>query len=77
MKTKYKHICFERDRQAEGKRKTQIWWIRGDKNDLLGRIEWYSPWREYVSNTNIIRLSQDCHLDIADFIKQLMEERGK
>lgn len=78
MKTKYKHIHFEDVSYLYHKRTTSTWYCLNGKNIQLGRIEWYSPWRQYCFTvyTGIV-LNAGCLKDIADFIKQLMEERKK
>ncbi len=83
MKTKYKHIQFIEStvwiKSSKNKRKTKVWEIIDSSNDdILGYVEWHSPWREYCSTTeDDVRISRSCHLDIADFIKQLMDIRKK
>jgi hypothetical protein len=74
MKTKYKYIHFE-DVTPQNK-KTQVWLCRNNRSYyLLATIKWYSRWRQYCSfgEPNTI-FNSSCHLDIADFLKQLNSE---
>jgi len=74
MKTEYKYIHFA---ISEKKPKTDVWDIRtNDTNDLLGQIKWYGAWRGYCVFTkdNVI-FHYGCWQDVADFWRQLNEER--
>ena len=48
-----------------------IWLIRNKRSkDILGHIEWYAPWRQYVTSFSESSVwSQDCLADISEFIK--------
>lgn len=73
MKTEFKHIYFEDISEEYPKRKTQVWICRSNsKDDFLGIVEWYSPWRQYCFNTedNII-LAKSCLIDIVYFVIHL------
>jgi hypothetical protein len=57
--------------------KTTVWTIHNNiTNDILGKIKWYGPWRQYCLHTidNVV-FNDGCLSDIIRFIKQLMEER--
>ena len=44
--------------------------------DILGRISWYSPWRQYCFTTFSDTVwNKDCLTTVETFIKQLMNER--
>ena len=61
-------------------RKTKIIQVRSKSNDdMLGVIQWYTHWRQYVFITysDNILLSTGCLKDITKFIENLMEERKK
>lgn len=76
MKTDYKYIKF--NQLDVPKRKTKVFEIRTNSNNFfLGCIEWDTGWRRYTfsNSTEPCKFSEDCLLDIAHFIKQLMEER--
>jgi hypothetical protein len=57
--------------------KTSIFDVRSKKGGyLLGRIVWYSHWRQYAfSPVGATVYSAGCLRDIADFIKSAMEKR--
>ena len=76
MKTEYKHIHFDDVSYLYPERKTQVWECLNEKADVLGRVKWYSSWRQYCFNCeDQIILAKSCLADIVDFIKQLMAER--
>ena len=56
-------------------RKTRDWRICArNGGSPLGRIEWYSAWRQYVLVPDEMTLwSVDCLTDIADAIKKIKE----
>ena len=76
MKTKYKYIFFEEDRKFDNK---PLYICRNNKSKSeLAMIFYYATWKQYCftqSGSDIV-LSQDCLLDIADFLKQLNGEKG-
>ena len=78
MKIKYKHIEFMQI--ANPNRKTSKWEIHNHQTgDWLGSVQWDRAWRQYVSITpgaGEYRFARSCHLDIAHFIKQLMDEQA-
>lgn len=47
-----------------------IWVIRNKRSDtIIGKIEWYSPWRRYVADFEEGSIwSEDCLQDIRQFI---------
>lgn len=64
------------------KRKTKTFTVVSKTNSLwlLGIIKWDSGWRRYVYESleeYPSKFDYDCLIDIAKFIKQLMEERKK
>ena len=75
MKTEYKYINFKLVRDTG---KTTVWDIRNNSSDyLLGRVSWYSAWRQYcfLPNTETV-FNKQCMFDILDFIGQLDEVRN-
>jgi hypothetical protein len=76
VKTEYKYIKFDLVLQKE---KTLVYDVRNIKSQIiLGTISWYSHWRQYIfSPWKEVIFSEGCLKDIADFIKQLMDERKK
>jgi hypothetical protein len=82
MKTKYKHIEFTKLGESDSG-KTELWGVYNiGKNEPLGEIRWYNPWRQYCIHIQTagyaeVILSESCLKDIADFIKQLMEAHKK
>lgn len=73
-KTKYKFIEFVK---AEDEcPEVILWHCRNRKHwDALGDIVWYPTWRCHVFQPTCSEFSASCFLDIADFLKQLDEER--
>lgn len=68
MKTKYKYIYFEKTPVNEDE--WDIWNNR--HQDLIGRIKYYEPWKQYVFiGRDDCIFSASCLADIIDFIKQL------
>lgn len=50
--------------------------ISKSSGDILGRISWYSNWRQYTFSPSYPTVwNKDCLKDIQDFIQQLMLER--
>jgi hypothetical protein len=47
-----------------------VWVIRNKRSrDILGRIEWYARWRQYVAIfSEDVVWSQDCLADVSEFI---------
>ena len=73
MKTKYKHIYFEKLVTTADSPKP-IWLCCNNTTDeQLGQLEWYAPWRQYVfaAGSEIIVFSKSCLLDICHFIDHL------
>ena len=67
MKTKYKFIYFEQIEKSS-------WVCKNTKaNNILGQIEWYPKWKQYVFTQfdEGIIFSIGCLEDIIDFMKQL------
>lgn len=52
--------------------RTQRWTVDGKRSgDILGVVEWYGPWRQYVfapDPDTVFNLG--CLLDIADFVAE-------
>jgi len=71
-----KWIKFEHYPPKEGK-KTSLWIIKTKDDDItLGLIKWYSSWRTYsFFPANDTIYEDDCLTDIANFIKDKMDER--
>ncbi len=73
MEKTYKYIKIV---EVSRKKKTSIYCVYNIKSgDLIGRIEWYIPWRQYC----VIPLadtiySAGCLKDISDFISIAKEE---
>jgi len=80
MKTKYKYIEFrEWKALAVGGRKTSTWdCINRKHKTVLGVVQWYGPWRQYVylPYPDTV-LSPDCLRDIAEFMEQFKTGRKK
>jgi len=57
-------------------RKTHIWQVRARRSgDLLGRIAWNAPWRQYIFDAQPMTVySAGCLRDIATFIDR---QKGK
>jgi len=70
MKTKYKHIRFEKKEQ---KRKTSIWeCLNNSSDDLLGTIKWYGAWHQYCFSPEAhIIFAGDCLEQINQFMQDL------
>jgi len=69
----YFRLLFDKDE----KHKTQVWGIMAkDGTFELGGIKWFGRWRTYAffPNSNTI-YEDDCLIEIANFIKRLMDER--
>lgn len=44
----------------------------------LGKISWYKPWKQWISNFEPIAVfSAGCHRDIADFIENEIPKAGR
>lgn len=72
MKTKYRFIHFDEHDTLYGKR----WYVRNNKSkSILGQIELYSEWDDYVFSADPKSVFNDeCLKDIIDFISQLKKE---
>ena len=73
MKLQYKHIFFDDVSYLYPERKTQVWECQSNKTAVvLGKVMWYSPWRQYCFfSTGDIVLAKSCLDDISNFIGQL------
>lgn len=72
MKTKYKHIHFERHGIGSEPQRI-IYLCRNNKtNSVLGGIEYYHSWRKFVfeGKENAV-FDTSCLANIIDFMKQL------
>lgn len=80
VKTRYEYIQFDLAVQDD-KKKTQTYAVRNIKSQIvLGFVAWHCGWRQYCFGPIIIEetiYSEGCLKDIADFIRQLMDERKK
>ena len=79
MRAEYKHIYFAK-LPRPAKRKTDIWECFNWDVEHLGEVRWDAHWRQYVWWQSIdidIKMARSCLLDVADFIKQLMDARKK
>ena len=55
-----------------------VWLIRNKRGgDVLGGVEWYTPWRQYVFSADETAIfSHDCLSDIAAFITGLQQPKA-
>ncbi len=74
MVLKYKYIYFE---LVEEKLKTKVYSCRNNKSNIeLGVIKWHPSWRQYCYFPTVQAVySNDCLLNIIDFINQLKEQK--
>jgi len=72
MATEYRYLIFVK---IESGRKTTKWSCRNKRSGKeLGRIEWYSGWRQYCYFPTVQAVySAGCLKDIAAFMDQLKE----
>lgn len=72
---KRSYVDFE---LVERKPKTNVYNVFSKNHgDLLGRIFWYGPWRQYVFEPLDGTLwSRGCLGEIKQFLTELMEERN-
>ena len=65
MKTKYKHLEFDRD--------GDIWiCFNHIKDEQLGRVEYFEKWKQWESVLDAdVGFTEQCHTDMADFLSQL------
>lgn len=70
LKTKYRHTHFEKDGRE------WIWWNNNNK-DMLGRVFYYPPWRQYVSGNHKEPdiFNNSCHDDVSHFLTQLNKQK--
>ena len=75
MKTRYKYINFE---GVPTILKTKAWICRNNKSDdVLGKIQWYSPWRQYCYfSVGGSVYNPECLSDIKEFLQQVKDERN-
>lgn len=71
MKTKYKYLQFEVDSRNS-------WVVFNHVTDeFLGYVEYGKRWKQWESALNSdIGFTEQCHLDMADFLHQL-NKQGK
>jgi len=80
MRTKYKHIHFEK-RELPPTRKTEEWICWNESKQYLGDVRWDNGWRQYCwfqEDGGIVgptKMAASCLDDISHFIKQLMDAR--
>jgi hypothetical protein len=76
MKERYRYISFGR---RISKTKTAVYACHNNSSGAeVGIVKWYGPWRQYCffpARGTIF--SKGCMEDVNDFIRQLMEERGR
>jgi hypothetical protein len=72
------HLTFMPLRRQMGK-KTDIFHVFNEDDEMLGTIHWRAGWRQYVFTElydgNVIDWSWDCLKEKSDFIRSLMDER--
>ena len=74
MEKKYRFIRIFQVSGGRGMKSTDkaAYVVENNKSGAtLGFIEWYPQWRQYVFSPLDAIFSQDCLLDIVDFIKLL------
>jgi hypothetical protein len=80
MKTVYEYIQFDLVVKDDNK-KTDIYAVRNIRSGMiLGYVAWHCGWRQYCYGPMIEEetiYSEGCLKDIAEFIKQLMDDRKK
>jgi hypothetical protein len=72
-----KHLEFN-ELVVKPARKTKVFEVRSKFDGFfLGSISWHDAWRQYVFEPTKEKAiwSSDCLIDLAEFIKSLMEER--
>ena len=70
-----KYIKF---RLIKIKPKTNIYEVVNSKKEILGKVYWHVPWRQYIFDPEFDTIwSKGCMGEICDFIKGLMDERKK
>lgn len=69
-----KYLIFQ---ETSFKGKTKRFNIMSKSSGLsLGRISWYSQWRQYTFNPGYETIwNKDCLKEIQDFLQELMDER--
>ena len=79
MKTKYKHIYFEKYGLGSAPHpQRMIYLCRNNRtNSILGGVEYYPSWRKYVfeGKENAV-FDISCLTDIIDFMKQIEQENA-
>jgi len=72
---RYEYISF--DEKDVPERKTKVWeCINNKSNVVLGVVKWHPQWRQYCYFPVIEAVySAGCLKDIADFIKEVMDNR--
>lgn len=75
LKTEYQYIHFV-NRGIPTGRKMPVWeCYNTHHSELLGTVQWDGPWRQYVYEpAGWAIYSRGCLNDVADFIRQLMEQ---
>lgn len=58
-----------------GRKTKKVHVVHKDTNEVLGLIEWYSPWRQYVfSAASGVFMSRSCLKELEDQITGMMAE---
>jgi len=77
VKTQYEYIHFTK---IADRPKTSIWECSTRHGDVLGRVKWFSGWRQYAffptSGIESV-FSVGCLADIQAFIKELSDTRQR
>lgn len=71
------YLIFERDSIREEGKKTQFWIVTSKRSrEVLGRVQWYGPWRQYCfwPEGNTI-WNTTCLEDIQDLLQILKDAR--
>lgn len=78
-KPKFEYIHFVLVDEKPKIYRTTVWSCQNNKSgEELGVVKWYGPWRQYCyfpAQPSVY--SAGCMDDIANFIRMLMDERGK
>ena len=72
MSIETKHLVFT---EIEQKPKTKVWDVHNKHTqELLGRILWYGPWRQYCFDDGIV-YAESCLNDLGKFLHDQMALR--
>ena len=69
-----KYLLFEDKGPVSQGAKTRLYKLSGQDGSFLGYVKWKNTWRRYVSFLNDCIIDENCHLEMAEFLRDRNKE---